>query len=78
MRFEAGQWYMPLTSALSRQRQAELWEFEANLVYTVSLRTAKATQRNLVSGRTKSDLEEMVKEGFYLGRGEINTEKKRE
>jgi hypothetical protein len=37
--------------ALGRQRQAELCEFEASLVYTVSSRTPKAAQRNLVSGR---------------------------
>jgi hypothetical protein len=37
---------MPLILALARQRQAE---FEASLVYRVSSRTARTTQRNPVS-----------------------------
>ena len=37
---------MPLISALGRQRQADLCEFEVSLVYRVSSRTARATQRN--------------------------------
>jgi hypothetical protein len=37
-----------LIPALGRQRQVNLCEFEANLVYTVSPRTARATQRNPV------------------------------
>jgi hypothetical protein len=38
---------MPLIPALGRQRQADLCEFEASLIYRVSSWTAKATQRNL-------------------------------
>jgi hypothetical protein len=38
---------MPLTTVLVRQRQEDLCEFEASLVYKVSSRTARATQRNL-------------------------------
>ena len=34
---------------LRRQRQAELCEFEASLVYRASSRTARTTQRNPVS-----------------------------
>lgn len=34
---------------LGRQRQADLKEFEGRLLYRVSFRTARATQRNLVS-----------------------------
>jgi hypothetical protein len=41
----------PLISALRRQRQADLYEFKVSLVYKVSSRTAKATQRNPVSNR---------------------------
>jgi hypothetical protein len=41
-------WHMPLIPALGRQRQAD-FEFEASLVYRVSSRTARATQRNPVS-----------------------------
>ena len=40
---------MPLIPALGRQRQADLCEFKASLVYSVSSRTARATQRNPVS-----------------------------
>jgi hypothetical protein len=36
---------MLLTSALKRQRQVDLCEFEDSLVYIVSFRTAKATHR---------------------------------
>jgi hypothetical protein len=37
-----------------RQRQMNLWESEASLVYRVSSRTAKTTQRNFVSKNTSS------------------------
>ena len=40
-------WHTPLIPALRRQRQADLCEFEASLVYRASSRTgSKATQRN--------------------------------
>jgi hypothetical protein len=39
---------MPLNPALSRQRQADLCEFKASLVYRVSSRTVRTTQRNPV------------------------------
>ena len=37
---------MPLIQALRRQRQADLCEFKASLVYTMSSRTARATERD--------------------------------
>jgi hypothetical protein len=40
---------MLLVPALRRQRQSDLSEFEASLVYRVSSRTARATQRDPVS-----------------------------
>ena len=40
---------MLLIPALGRQKQENLCEFEASLVYRVSSRTARATQRNPVS-----------------------------
>ena len=43
---------MPLIPALGRQRQANFW-FEASLIFRVSSRTAKATQRNSVSKNKK-------------------------
>ena len=49
-------WGAPLIPALGRQRQVDFCEFEANLVYRVSSRTgSKATQRNPISGRKKSN-----------------------
>jgi hypothetical protein len=39
-------------SALRSQRQSDLCEFEASLVYRVSFRTARDVQRNLVSRAT--------------------------
>jgi len=42
-------WYMTLIPALRRQRQVELCEFEASLVYRVSSRTARAAHRHPVS-----------------------------
>ena len=45
---------MPLIPALGRQRQAELCEFKASLVYRASSRTgSKATQRNPISKNPK-------------------------
>jgi hypothetical protein len=45
---------MPLMPTLGRQRQVELCEFKASLVYRVSSRTAKATQRNpFLKNKTK-------------------------
>ena len=51
-------WRTPLTPALGRQRQAYLYEFEASLVYKVSSRTARTTQRNPVSEKPKGEKEE--------------------
>ena len=45
---------MPLVPVLGRQRQADLCEFEANPVYVVSFRTARATQRNPVLKKPKT------------------------
>ena len=44
---------MPLITSLKRQRREELCEFEARLVYRVSSRTAKATQRSPVLKKKK-------------------------
>jgi hypothetical protein len=45
---------MPLIPALRRQRQVDLCEFEASLVYTASSRTARVTQRNSVLEKNKT------------------------
>jgi hypothetical protein len=39
--------------ALRRQRQADLREFKASLIYTLRSRTIRVTQRNSVSGKIK-------------------------
>ena len=44
---------MPLVPALKRQRQADLYEFKVNLVYRMSSRRARATQRNPVAKNQK-------------------------
>ena len=41
-------WHTPLIPALEKQRQVDLCEFKTSLVYGVSSRTAKGTQRNPV------------------------------
>ena len=41
---ESQAWCTPLSPALRRQRQVDLCEFKASLVYIVSSRTTKATQ----------------------------------
>ena len=43
-----------LTPVLQRQRQADLCEVEASLVYRTSSRTARATQRTPVSKQNKT------------------------
>jgi hypothetical protein len=45
---------MPLIPALGRQRQ-RISEFKASLVYRVSPRTAKATQRNPILKNQKTN-----------------------
>jgi hypothetical protein len=52
---------MPLISVLRRQRQVDLCEFEASLVYRLSSRTARATQKNLVSKKPREEEEEEEK-----------------
>jgi hypothetical protein len=44
-----------LNPALGGERQADLSEFEASLIYRVSSRTARATQRNPVSKKDKTN-----------------------
>lgn len=51
-------WYKPLTPELGRQRQDELYELEANLVYSSNSRPARAKQW---------DYENKIKETLKLG-----------
>ena len=52
----AGRWCTPLIPALEKQRQVDLYNFEASLVYRVSSRTARMiSQRNpVLKNKTKS------------------------
>jgi hypothetical protein len=47
-------WYTPLILRLRRQRQVDLCELKASLVYRVSSRTVRATQRNHFSKNEKA------------------------
>ena len=42
-------WHRPLIPEFQKQRQMDLYEFEASLVSRVSSRMARVTQRNYVS-----------------------------
>ena len=62
---------MPLIPALRKQRQADLWEFEASLMYKASVRTARTvSQKTPVSGgegrREKKQLEMLVHESSEI------------
>jgi hypothetical protein len=67
---------MSLVPALRSQRQADLCEFKASLVYRESCRTARATQRNSVpkTKQTKTKKTKMKEEA----RGERERERDRE
>jgi len=67
--------HTPLVPALRSQRQADLCEFEASLVYRTCSQKAKATQRNLVS---KKPEKERGKEGKREGERERGREGERE
>jgi hypothetical protein len=46
-------WHTPLTLAFRRQRQEDLCEFEARLVYTPSSSIARIMQKDLISKPTQ-------------------------
>jgi hypothetical protein len=61
----AGQWWRtPLIPALGRQRQ-RISEFKDSLVYRVSFRTARATQRNPVSKSQKKKKKKTKKTNLH-------------
>ena len=49
---------MLLIPALGRQRQADLCEFKASIVYKVSSRTARATHRETLSQKQAEQAKE--------------------
>ena len=48
----ASQWYIHVIPALRRQRQVDLCEFEASLVYIVSTRTLEIQSKTLSHTQT--------------------------
>ena len=57
----------PLIPALGRQRQVDLCEFEASLVYRVSSRTARATKMSPVSiNQTKTKVNQEKEKLLFL------------
>jgi hypothetical protein len=46
-------WCTPLIPAFRKQRQVGLYEFQASLLYRVSSRTSRATQRNPVTKKER-------------------------
>ena len=52
----AGRWHTPLIPAPGRQRQVELCEFQASLVYRVGSKTARVTQRNPILKQTSKQV----------------------
>ena len=44
-------WLMPLTLVLNRQRQVDLYEFQASMVYLVSSRLVSAKNETLSSNQ---------------------------
>ena len=46
-------WHTPLISALGRQREEDLCEFEASLVYKASFRVARLLHRETLSQKIK-------------------------
>ena len=59
-------WHVPLIPALGRQRQADLYEFKASLVYRVSSWIARATQRNPVSKKNCNKTNKQKQCAFQL------------
>jgi hypothetical protein len=59
-------WHTLLIPALGRLRQVDLSEFEVRLVYRVSYRTARATQRNPVSKKIKEPNWPQITFFFFL------------
>jgi hypothetical protein len=63
--------HMPLIPTLGRQRQVDSSEYKATMVYRVSSRTARATQRNPVCQQSlekteKVDLKNHVVDSMYI------------
>ena len=60
---ERAKWWCctPLIPALGRQRQADLCEFKANLVYRVSFRKSGLCREILSQNKIKRDREKMSK-----------------
>jgi hypothetical protein len=71
-------WHKPLIPVLGRQRQDQwISEFKVSLVYRMSSRTARTTQRNPVSrNKTKqTQTNKQTKNNVYTDQNSINFKK---
>ena len=70
---------MPLIPILGRQRQVDLCEFRASLVYKVSFRTARLlhretlSQKNKQTNKTNKQKPGMVGNAYNPGPGDVET-----
>ena len=64
-----GQWWLTsLIPALGRQREADLCEFEASLVYRISSRTASKTRETLFQKTMKQKQNRKKKKNEFANR----------
>lgn len=62
-RYFCQMWHLPLIPSPGKKKQVEFWEFEASLVYKVSCRTTRATQRETLSQKNKRQKLTLKKKG---------------
>ena len=68
---------MPLISVLWRQRQEDLYEFKASLIYIRSFSPAKATQRDPVSKKQNKQTNKQTKKTKKRGKKKEKKKKRK-